>query len=149
MATVKEDLVERVGQALEAALPEGTTIITKTGTRKAKGGGDTTAKVSKSKAKQDDLPTMQDHQRRIAEIEDAGDKQLDLEDQVKALKEKLKDADDELVASMKRHDRTFYHRQTWGKVILKESKTHARVTKSTPTTVVDSDGEDASPDSEE
>ena len=92
---------------------------------------------------------MKDHQRRIAEIEELGDRQIDLEDQVKALKEKLKDADDELVASMKRHDRTFYQRQTWGTVVLKESKTKARVTKAAPKTVVDGDGEEVADDTED
>lgn len=102
-----------------------------------------TAKVTrKKKGKQDDLPTMQDHQRRIAEIEDLGDVQSDLEDEMDALKMKLKEADDNLVASMKKHDRTFYQRQTWGKVILRESKTKAKVTKAALTTKVDENAED-------
>ena len=95
----------------------------------------------RGKAKQTDLPSMENHQRRIAEIEDLADVQMDLTDQMSSLKEKLKEADENLVASMKRHDKTFYQRQTWGKVILKESKTKAKVTKAVPTTVVDGDGE--------
>jgi hypothetical protein len=99
-----------------------------------------TPKVSRrrGKAKQDDLPTMEEHQKKIAEIEDLADVQLDLMDQMSSLKEKVKEADENLVASMKKHDRTFYARQSWGKVILKESRTHAKVTKA----VVATDGDD-------
>lgn len=106
-----------------------------------------TAKVSKprGKRKQEDLPTMEDHQRRIAEIEELADTQIDLQDQLSALKEKVKDADENLVASMKRHDRTFYERQTWGKVILKESKTKARVTKFAVKPTGDDEETDAEP----
>jgi len=95
------------------------------------------------KVKQDDLPTMEDHQKKIAEIEDLADIQIDLTDQMSSLKEKVKEADENLVASMKRHDRTFYQRQTWGKVVLKESRTKAKVTKATvkPADDSDSDGE--------
>lgn len=102
-----------------------------------------TAKVSKrrGKAKQDDLPTMEEHQKKIAEIEDLADIQLDLMDQLSALKEKVKEADENLVASMKRHDRTFYQRPTWGKVVLKESKTKAKVTKAVAAST-DSDDSD-------
>ena len=97
-----------------------------------------TPKVSKRRGKkQDDLPTMEDHQRKIAEIEDLADIQDELQIQMSDLKEKLKDADENLVASMKRHDRTFYERQTWGKVVLKESKTKAKVTKATVKSTVD------------
>lgn len=102
-----------------------------------------TPKVSRRRGKkQDDLPTMEDHQRRIAEIEDLADIQIDLQDQLSALKEKVKDADENLVASMKRHDRTFYERQTWGKVVLKESKTKAKVTKAVVATNVDEESAD-------
>lgn len=142
MATVAEDFTERVADALEEALPEGQTIITKKGVRKGRGGA--TATVTKAKAKQDDLPTMEDHQRRIPEIEDLGDAMKEIEDQLDALKSKYKDADDELVASMKRHERTFYHRQTWGKVVLSEPRTRAKVTKET---IKPSDSDDADSDS--
>lgn len=81
------------------------------------------------KAKQDDLPSMESHQRRIAEIEEIADELVDLEDQLSAIKEKRNDAMENLVASMKRHDRSLYERQTWGRVILKESKTKASVKK--------------------
>lgn len=101
-----------------------------------------TPKVSKrgrgKKAKQDDLPTMEEHQKRIVEIEYLADIQIDLMDQMSSLKEQVKEADENLVASMKRHDRTFYQRQTWGKVILKESKTKAKVTKATVKSDADS-----------
>lgn len=133
MVTATEELTERVAEALEEALPEGQTIITKKGVRKGK--GSTKAKVTK--AKQDDLPSMEEHQRKIAEIEELGDIQKDLEDQMDSLKMKLKEADENLVASMKKHDRTFYARQTWGKVVLKESRTHAKVTKAAVATNVD------------
>lgn len=149
MVTAHDDLVNKVGDALEASLPAGTTIITtKKGKRRSKGYG-TITKVSSSKAKQADLPEMENHQRRIAEIEDLGDIQLDLQDQMDALKEKLKDADENLVASMKRHDRTFYHRPTWGKVILKESKTKAKVTKAVVATKVDENGDSPDDSSDE
>lgn len=108
-----------------------------------------TPKVSRrrGKAKQEDLPEMKDHQKRIAEIEDLADIQLDLMDEMSALKEKVKEADENLVASMKRHDRTFYQRQTWGKVVLKESKTKAKVTKAVVASNID--GESADDGSEE
>ena len=94
-----------------------------------------TPKTTRKRGKQTDLPSMENHQRRIAEIEDLADVQMDLTDR--------------MVASMKRHDKTFYQRQTWGKVILKESKTKAKVTKAVPTTVVDGDGEAVDADDEE
>lgn len=91
-----------------------------------------TATVSRRRGKkQVDLPTMEDHQRKIQEIEDLADIKDELDLQMADLKEKAKDADENLVASMKRHDRTFYERQSWGKVVLKESKTKAKVTKAT------------------
>jgi hypothetical protein len=103
----------------------------------------------RGKAKQDDLPSMENHQRRIAEIEDLGDAEKELEDQLDSLKMKVKEANDDLVAAMKRHDKTFYQRQTWGKVVLKEPKTTAKVTKAAPATVVDGEGEDQHPDDAE
>lgn len=106
-----------------------------------------TPKVSRrrGKAKQDDLPTMEEHQKKIAEIEDLADVQIDLMDQMSSLKEKVKEADENLVASMKRHDRTYYSRQTWGTVVLKESKTKAKVTKAVAASTVgdESDAEDS------
>ena len=105
------------------------------------------AKVSRrgrGKAKQDDLPTMEEHQKKIAEIEDLADIQLDLMDQMSSLKEKVKEADENLVASMKRHDRTFYQRQTWGSVILKEGRVSAKVKKQiAASTDEDADGDSA------
>lgn len=99
-------------------------------------------KVSKrrGKAKQDDLPTMEEHQKKIAEIEDLADIQIDLMDQMSALKEKVKEADENLVASMKRHDRTYYSRQTWGSVVLKEGRVKATVKKAV---VASSESDDA------
>ena len=107
-----------------------------------------TAKVSRrrGKAKQEDLPEMEDHQRRIAEIEELGDIQLDLMDQLSALKEKVKEADENLVASMKRHDRTFYQRQTWGSVVLTEARVKAKVKKQVVASKDDEDGDSAADD---
>lgn len=89
-----------------------------------------TVSKRRRKGKQDDLPTMEDHQRKIAEIEEAADRLVELEDQLSAAREKRNDAMDELVASMRRHDKNFYERQTWGKVVLKEPKLKATVTQS-------------------
>lgn len=102
----------------------------------------------RKKAKQDDLPSMEDHQRKIAEIEDLADLEQEANDRLSEAKEKHKDAMENLVASMKRHDKTFYQRQTWGKVVLKESKTTAKVTKATvkPT---DADGDEGDSEPED
>jgi hypothetical protein len=101
-----------------------------------------TATVSKRRGKkQDDLTTMEEHQRRIPEIEDMADELIDIDDRLSALKEKHKDAMENLVVSMKKHDRTFYERQTWGRVILKEAATKARVTKAALKGPEDSDSE--------
>jgi len=100
------------------------------------------------KAKQADLPAMEDHQRKIAEIEDAADELIELEDRLSSIKNQRDDAMDNLVASMKRHDRTLYERQTWGKVILKESKTKATVKKATLKSA-EGDGEAGDSDAED
>ena len=90
---------------------------------------ETTAKVTKAKAKQDDLPGVEPSSRRIAEIEDLGDALADLEDEKSAIGEKVKDANDNLVAAMKKRDKTYYSRQTWGSVVLSEGSVKAKVKK--------------------
>ena len=78
-----------------------------------------TIKRGRGKAKQEDLPTIEPSDRKIQEIEDLGDALADLQDEMASLKGKVKDADENLVAAMKRRDRTYYHRQTWGAKALK------------------------------
>lgn len=92
---------------------------------------ETTATVrrGRGKAKQDDLPTIEPSDRKIQELEDLGDALADLQDEMASLKGKVKDADENVVAAMKKRDRTFYSRPTWGKIIIKETKTSAKVTK--------------------
>ena len=77
------------------------------------------------KNKQADLPGVQVSARKIREIEDLAEKVEDAKDAAELAKEKLGDAEENLVASMKRHKKSFYSRQTWGKVVLKEGKTKA------------------------
>lgn len=99
----------------------------------------TKATVTKTpKGKQEDLPGVEQSSRRIAEIEDLGDVLIELEDELSALKEKVKDANENLVVAMKKRDKTYYSRQTWGTVILKETHVSAKVKKSSTAT-----GEDA------
>lgn len=95
----------------------------------AKKDSDTTAKVTRAKAKQEDLPEIAPSDRKIQELEDLGDALADLEDEKSAITEKVKEANENLVAAMKKRDRTFYSRQTWGSIILKESKSSAKVKK--------------------
>ena len=95
--------------------------------------GGTTAKVTKAKAKQEELPTITVSDRRIAEIEELGDALADLEDEASALREKVKDANENLVVAMKKRDRTFYQRAGWGSVILSETNVKAKVKKGSAT----------------
>ena len=106
---------------------------------KKKKDDDTTATVTRNKAKQEDLPTITPSDRKIQELEDLSDTLADLEDEASAIREKVKDANDNLVAAMKRRDRTFYSRSTWGSIILKETSVSAKVKKGTATTGGDSD----------
>lgn len=92
--------------------------------------GDTVATVTK-RGKQEDLPGVEASQRKIQELEDLGDEVDELEAQLATLKGKCNDANDNLVAAMKRRNRTFYQRQTWGKIVLSDPKTKAKVKKST------------------
>lgn len=88
---------------------------------------DTTAKVTK--AKQDDLPEIAPSDRKIPELEELGDTLADLEDEKSAINERVKEANENLVVAMKKRDRTFYSRQTWGSILLKETQTSAKVKK--------------------
>lgn len=88
-----------------------------------------TATVKRAKAKQEELPGVEPSSRRIAEIEELGDALADLIDEKSAITEKVKEADENLVAAMKRRDKTFYSRQSWGSVIISESKVSAKVKK--------------------
>jgi len=93
---------------------------------------ETTATVrrGRGKAKQEDLPTIEPSDRKIQEIEDLGDVLADLQDEMAGLKGKVKDADENLVTAMKKRERTYYNRSTWGSVTLSETSVKARVKKS-------------------
>lgn len=94
-----------------------------------------TATVTRSKkAKQDELPGVTISDRKIQAIEDLGDALLELEDEASAIRENIKDTNENLVAEMRRRDRTYYSRVTWGSVILKETTVSAKVKKATGTT---------------
>jgi hypothetical protein len=96
---------------------------------------ETSATVArKGKAKQEDLPTITPSDRKIQELEDLGDALADLQDEASAIREKVKDADENLVAAMKRRERTYYNRSTWGSITLKETKVSCAVKKATATT---------------
>lgn len=91
----------------------------------------TKATVTKTKAKQGELDGITISDRKIAELEDLGDTLADLEDAAAAAKEKVKEANENLVAAMKRRERTYYSRATWGSITLKETNTSAKVKKAT------------------
>lgn len=101
---------------------------------KKKDGTEIATVTRSKKAKQDELPGVTVSDRKIQAIEDLGDALLDLEDQASAIREKIKDTNENLVAEMKRRDRTYYSRATWGSVILKETTVSAKVKKATATT---------------
>ncbi len=89
-----------------------------------------TATVTRAKkGKQDDLPGVAPSDRKIAELEDLGDALADLEDEASAAKERVKEANENLVAAMKKRERTYYSRATWGSITLKETNTSAKVKK--------------------
>jgi predicted nucleic acid-binding Zn-ribbon protein len=93
--------------------------------------GTATAKVHRIRARQEELPTIEPSDRRIAELEDLGDELADLDDELSAIKNKVKDCNENIVAAMKRRDRTYYNRPTWGSITLKETNTTAKVKKAT------------------
>jgi len=91
---------------------------------------DTKATVTRSKkAKQEDLPGVEASSRRIAELEDLGDALVEAKDAADAAKEKVKEADENLVAAMKRREKTYYSRQTWGTITITEPTSKAKVKK--------------------
>lgn len=92
---------------------------------------DTATVTRAKKGKQDDLPGVTVSDRKIAELEDLGDALAELEDEAAAAKEKVKEANENLVAAMKKRERTYYSRATWGSITLKETNTSAKVKKST------------------
>lgn len=103
---------------------------------------DSTATVTKSKrAKQDDLPGVEASARRIAELEDLGDALIDAKDAADAAKERVKEADENLVAAMKRRQKTYYSRQTWGTITITEPTSKAKVKKATHAEPGDADEE--------
>lgn len=85
------------------------------------------AVVSRSgPAKQGDLPGVEVSKRKIQEIEDLAEiwevKKKEKEDAHAA----FLDADENLVVSMRKHNRTSYSRQTFGKVTVPDPKIHAK-----------------------
>lgn len=95
---------------------------------------DAKATVTKAaKAKQGELADPNDEpgttiisDRKIQEIEDLGDALIEAEDAASAAREKVKDANENLVVAMKKRDRTFYSRASWGTVILSEAAPKAK-----------------------
>jgi len=79
--------------------------------------------------KQEELPGVDQSDRKIAELEQLGDELDDLQEEMKSLKGRVKEKDDELVSAMKRRSRTYYNRPTWGSITLKETSTSAKVKK--------------------
>lgn len=103
---------------------------------------DTKATVTKrGKAKQDELPGVTVSDRKIQELEDLGDALVEANDEATAAREKVKECDENLTAAMKRRDRSYYSRATWGSITLKESHTKSVVKKASSTTDV-GDSED-------
>lgn len=106
--------------------------------------GTATVRRRGRKGKQEDLPGVDQSDRKIQEIEDLGDALADLQDEMSTLKGKVKDADENLVAAMKRRERTYYNRPTWGSVTLKETTTSCKVKKASTGKVDDDSGEEES-----
>lgn len=89
-----------------------------------------TATVKKGKAKQEELPGVEPSARRIAELEDLGDELADCEDILEQAKHRKEEANENLVTAMKRRDKTFYSRATWGSILITEpGKVKAKVKK--------------------
>lgn len=96
---------------------------------KAAAAGETTARVHKIKAKQDELPGVEPSDRRIAELEDLGDAKDRCQDEMDEAKHRLAEADENLVAAMRRRERTYYNRPSWGSITITEAKLKAKVKK--------------------
>lgn len=84
------------------------------------------AVVTRTIAKQGELPGVQTSSRKIVEIEDLADKWEDAKIALKDAREAFQDADDNLVASMRRHGKSVYSRATYGKVEVPDPKIHAK-----------------------
>lgn len=92
---------------------------------------ETTATVKRGRrGKQEDLPGVEVSSRKIAEIEDLADVLVEAQDRQSIVKGHVDDAMENLVASMRRHKKTYYSRPTFGTVTLKEAKIKAKVDKS-------------------
>lgn len=83
--------------------------------------------ITINSGKQTDLPGVEPSARKIGEIEDLAEELQRVTSERVGWSNKERDAMENLIASMKRHDRVIYLRQTWGKVVLKEAKTKATV----------------------
>lgn len=83
----------------------------------------------KKGAKQGEFEGMEVSSRKIAELEELGDAVIDAEDAYKSAKGHLDDAQENLVAAMRRRNRSFYNRPTWGTITLKEPTIKAKVKK--------------------
>lgn len=108
-----KDLGEIVGKGKDVAHEE---------KKAGKGKRQATVTVTRSTAKQGELPGVQVNKRKIVEIESLADLLEDKKADKKRADEAFQDATDNLIASMRRHDRTSYSRSTWGSVKLKEGK---------------------------
>lgn len=90
---------------------------------------DNGVEVSRKSAKQAEFEGMEVSSRKIAELEDLGDVVIEAEDAYKSAKGRLDDAQENLVAAMRRRNRSFYNRPTWGTITLKEPTIKAKVKK--------------------
>ena len=96
----------------------------------------------RKRAKQDELPGVEPSERRIPELEDLGDELADWEDKLAEVKHRRQDAEDSLISAMKRHEKAYYSRQTWGSIILKQAAEKAKVKKAGVVSVnIDTEGE--------
>lgn len=82
---------------------------------------DVSVEVATGTTNQDGLPGVTISDRKIAEIEDLAEVVAEREKDAKLAREKLADAKENLIASMKRHERNHYNRKTWGSVTMKHS----------------------------
>lgn len=88
--------------------------------------GKSTVTVSRTSAKQGELPGVQTSKRKIPEIETLAEELETRKDEKKAADDRFKDAEENLIVSMKKHQRTHYSRTTWGTVEVKETKESAK-----------------------
>ena len=92
-------------------------------------------------AKQTEFEGMEVSNRKIAELEELGDAVVEAEDAYKSAKGHLDDAQENLVAAMRRRNRSHYNRPTWGSITLKEPTIKAQVKKGQHGMDDDSDAE--------